>query len=220
MSKGARSPAARQFRCRRARCTNAPMMSRAAERVCAERGDDVQEGRRCRPRRPWRFWRPSVKMCAGAKLPSSFCSNYPRLRQSLSWHVGRPLALACFDRGITATSAGFSARRVAAQGQVAKETRQIAFPYKPPARNLTPSAEDKLGTVADKEAPLTARALARLEQQPDLPQLGVCLPLYLSDYPPEGTMLRDLPVPERTVRPTSTCVCAQSGNCCAQRSSG
>jgi len=60
--------------------TNAPMMSRAAERVCAERGEDAEEGRRSRPRRPWRSRRLSARMCAGAKLPSSFCSELRRSR--------------------------------------------------------------------------------------------------------------------------------------------
>ena len=40
---------------------------------------------------------------------------------------------------------------------------------------------------------LTARALERREQQPELRHLDVCLRLYLANYPPLGIMLCELP---------------------------
>ena len=75
--------------------------------------------------------------------------------------------------------------------------------------DLVPFAEEKLGPVVDAQAPLTACALTRRAEQPELRvHLGVCLLLYLADYPPPGTMLCDLPVPEDlTVRLSSCCVC-------------
>ncbi len=65
----------------------------------------------------------------------------------------------------------------------------------------------------------TARALARLEQQPDQPHLAVCPSLYLADYRPLGAMRGDLPAPEAmTVRlPIGVSVPFSAAAVCARR---
>lgn len=62
----------------------------------------------------------------------------------------------------TPTISSQPARFVAAQAQVAKETRQIAFHHQPQAMDRMPFTEP--GLVADGDAPLTACALQRREQ--------------------------------------------------------
>lgn len=100
------------------------------------------------------------------------------------------------------------------QAEVAKQTLKITFPQRPTVMDLVPFAEAKLGPATDKEAPLTQRALARLDEQPELVHLGVCLSLYLGLYPDPGTMLRDLPAPEsskaRSPTPCAATLCAVS----------
>jgi hypothetical protein len=96
---------------------------------------------------------------------------------------------------------------VQAQGQRARQTGQIAFPQRPTAMDLVPFAEAKLGQVTDPEAPLTARSLARLEQQPELVNLGISFSVFLAGYPPEGTLLSAMPAPHhRTVRGWMACI--------------
>ena len=94
------------------------------------------------------------------------------------------------------------AAAVCAQAQLARQTGKIAFPQRPTAMDLTVFAEAQLGPVIDPEAPLTARARARLELQPELLHLGVSLSLYLSGFPEKGTMLSALRKPDSVkVRP-------------------
>ncbi len=104
------------------------------------------------------------------------------------------------------------------QGKAATQTLSIVFPQRLVVMDLVPFAPSKLGRVSNPEAPITQRALARLEPQPELRHLDVCLPAYLALYPEKGTMLRDMPAPySRTVREPSLLVkavlhCTASGH--------
>lgn len=92
------------------------------------------------------------------------------------------------------------------QIQAAVRTLSIAFPQRPVVMDLVPFAKSRLGSAANPEDPITQRAIARLEQQPELRHLDVCLRLYLGLYPEEGTLLSDLPTPESLrVRPPMLC---------------
>jgi len=114
----------------------------------------------------------------GTQLNSTVTSRPPHVKQHSGYHAGAGRQRDAADRA----------------------------PREAPPLHLTLVTEAKLSPVTGPDVPLTARALACVEQRPDLPHLGVCLSLYLADYPPPGTMPG--PAPEaRTVRLPMACVC-------------
>ena len=88
--------------------------------------------------------------------------------------------------------------------------------HQPLTMDRTPFAES--GLVTDEDAALTARALERREQQPELRHLDVCLRLHMANYPPPGTMLCELPpLSAQTVRaPMFVCVLIPANGCSHQ----
>ncbi len=82
------------------------------------------------------------------------------------------------------------------QGKAATQTLSIVFPQRLVVMDLVPFAPSKLGRVSNPEAPITQRALARLEPQPELRHLDVCLRTWRSTprrVPCYATCLRHTP---------------------------